>query len=152
MKKNLQRGSTIVELLVATMVMALVVTAIASGMTYSIKNQAEARYREVATTLAQEAVDIFRKERGLLGFGSFQSSLSNGQNYCVPVDAFSLGDMPAQANCPMNIDASGQDFAREVYVTFPDPDVVRVEVTVSWFKSSSEDRTVELVQEFTRWN
>lgn len=152
MKRNSQRGSTIVELLVATMVMALVVTAIASGMTYSIKNQSEARYREIATTLGQEALDIFRKERGLLGFGTFEANLSNNQNYCVPEDAFSLSDIPPATNCPMNIDASGQDFSREAFVTFLPSGAVRVEVTVSWFKSATENRSVELVQEFTQWN
>lgn len=149
--RTAQRGSTIIELLIATMVVALVVTAVAAGMTVSIKNQAEAHYREVATTLGQDALDVFRKERGLLGFANFRGSLINNQRYCVPSNALDLGDLTLGAPCPKNIDVSGQDFAREAHVTFA-PGIVRVVVTVSWFKTNSSDRTVELIQEFTEWN
>jgi Tfp pilus assembly protein PilV len=76
-----QLGQTIVEVLIATAVVGTVLTAVAGALTFSVKNTAQARYRALAASQAQDAVEVFRRERALLGWESFQAEINPGV-YC----------------------------------------------------------------------
>jgi type II secretory pathway pseudopilin PulG len=80
--RHLSPGQTLVEILIATAVVAVVLTAIATSLSFTVKNSAEARYRAVASSLAQEAVEVFRRERSVQGWEAFYAGLPASATYC----------------------------------------------------------------------
>ena len=149
--RQLQQGSSLIEVVVATGVMALVLTAIVAGMTLSLKTSAESEYRSQAVKRGQEAMEVFRRERTLLGWDVFEAGFISGGAYCLqtlpaPKEAFVLGE----CSDDQNLVISGVDFYREAWVDINDldPDNPQLQVTVSvrWASGS-----VELVQVFRRW-
>jgi len=145
-KKYGQKGSTIIELLIALMVVGLVVTAVAAAGTYSIKNTGEARFRQVATTLGQEVIEKSKNEKSRLGFINFINVVGDN-TYCfdtVPADFET--SLPASGTCASDdvVSLAGSDFIREVVFTTSVTEV-NVEVNISWDDSGSP-RTVQLVQ------
>jgi type II secretory pathway pseudopilin PulG len=158
MKKvfNSQKGSSLIEIIVATGVMALVLTSIVAGLTLSLKTNAESEYRSQAVSRAQEAMEIFRRERTLLGWEAFSSSLVGDTEYCFkelpdPFEAFTGGACDSSDT----IVISGQEFIREaevnVDVANPSDPQVRVKIIMSW-TTNENTKDVEIVQIFRKWD
>ncbi len=147
-RQTLHSGQTMIEILIATAVVALVMTALMLGMTLSIKNTSQARYKTIATQLAQQGMEVFRRERAINGFEVFASKLPS-QVYCLNQDLPQNLDEFSGGTC-QEIPSKGITFIREAAVTRPG-DALRVVVTVSW-EDSGVTRQVELVQEFAEWN
>ena len=83
-----QTGSTLIELIIAVMVVGLVITAVANTATHSVKNSGEARYKQVATALGQEAIEFIRGEKNRLGLINLKNNLITA-DYCfssIPSD------------------------------------------------------------------
>ncbi|MDQ3008299.1 MAG: prepilin-type N-terminal cleavage/methylation domain-containing protein [bacterium] len=154
-----QAGQTIVELLIATAVVATVLTAVAAGLTYTVKNAAEARYRQTATLKAQEVIEVFRRERNNLGWESFNESVIDGATYCfndLPSNqaAFLLWlDQPESpgTDCLPGVAESGTEFSRIVQVAVPSANQVTVEVSVNWYDNENQ-RNVVIRQEFQSYS
>lgn len=70
-KKN--EGSSLIELLVAIVLIVSTLTALISGMTYTMRTLAEAEYRSRATDLAGECMDELRKTRIIKGWAVFKN-------------------------------------------------------------------------------
>ncbi|HYD34556.1 MAG TPA: hypothetical protein VD999_00655 [Vitreimonas sp.] len=148
-------GQTIIEVLIAAGVIALVMTAIAAGLTYSVKNSAESKYKALATSYAQEAVEIFRRERALMGWDTFRNVVGSN-TYCLntlPSSTDEFVNLEPGA-CADGIPVAGTQMTREAIVTpFNNGTVVdrvRVEIEVQWF-DGNRPRTVEIAQEFQQW-
>lgn len=158
-----QRGQTLIELLIATLIVGLVVTSVAAGLTYAVKNTAEVRYRESATSLGQDVIEFFRRERASVGWNQFVASLPDDQStYCfqtVPTTLTDIFTSPFPGSCATNEIVtlpSGQmnaDFLREVLVN----DVaggkrVEITVTVKWIRSGTQYSQVVLKQNLLGWD
>ena len=147
-KKDAVRGSTIIELLVAVMIVGLIVVAVASATTYSIKNTGESRYRQVATTLGQQAMEHFRGRKNELGLKNYSDTLTAGAN------CYSNIESPAPGICGTNdvIVMAGTNFKRDVSIVKggtglrANPYYITFTVSVSWVDGSLT-RQVELVQQ-----
>lgn len=155
-----QKGSSLIEVLIATFVVGVVVTAIASGMSYSVRNTAESRYREAATKLAQDVHDSFRRERNRVGWTQLANTLSTvADNYCFMVipDQFSAEQLAAMQGICGDADTTtvtglSVGFLRDVTVNVTGS-VITVNVTVSWQSDENRDpSSVELVQELRDWD
>jgi Tfp pilus assembly protein PilV len=147
-KRNDQSGQSIIEVLVATVVVALVMTAIAAALTSSLRNTTESKFRSYASAHGQEAMEVFVRERNLLGWQQFQEAVVSGQ-FCMntlPADSDSFIAM-AVGTCVDGTAYSGTTFTREATVTVVAPDEIRVEVFVEW-TDNGRDRQVALVQVF----
>lgn len=83
--KITKAGNTVIEILIATVVVGVILTALATSMTASIQNSAEAQYRETATRLAQDAMETFRKDKNVLSWNLFLATPATGI-YCVPAN------------------------------------------------------------------
>lgn len=151
-----QQGSSLIEIIVATGVMALVLTSIVAGLTLSLKTNAESEYRSQAVKRAQEAMEVFRRERTLLGWESFINTFRTNTVYCFkdlpePFGEFTRGACGSDDT----IVISGQEFVREATVTVDETDPnnpqVRVVVTMSW-TTNDNVKDVEIVQVFRRWD
>ena len=154
--KRKQAGSGMIEILIATGVVALVMTAVISGFVLSVKSTTSGRDRVLAATRAQEAMEIFRREKVLLGWAQFEDSIredfageSVNEKYCLdflPADSIEFQAMLAgfcseQELIPETI------FTREASVEIID-DGIRVEIIVDWLDNN---KPVSLVQEFKQY-
>lgn len=149
MKKRNNAGQTIIEIIIATAVVAIVMTALMMGLTYSIKNSSQARYKSLANQLAEEGMEFFRQQRALIGWEEFNATLA-ANDYCVEEDVpETLSGLSTASECE-GITSVGTSFERRALVTKPG-DKVRVELTVSWV-DGVDTRQVELTQEFGDWN
>lgn len=66
------KGSSTVEVLVGAVLIATVVTALLSLMTANLKNSSEAVYREVATRVAQDGIELMRGQIALTSWNDFK--------------------------------------------------------------------------------
>lgn len=146
-----ESGQTIIEVLIATLVVGMVLTAVAATLTVSVKNTAQSRYQEVGRARAQSGLEVFRRERNNLGWQEFVNVLSNG-TYCLnalPADSTEFEAMSTGA-CPSGVAVIGTDFVREATVEILSADDVRVEVSVMW-QDGALDKEVKLTQIFQRY-
>lgn len=155
-----QVGSTLIELLISIMIVALVVTSVAVATTYSIKNSGEAKYRELATIYGQDVIELFRAEKNRLGFYGLKNAVPAG-DYC-------FDELPDNLEGTLNTGACDSVeigpnagvsslYDRDVVVIYPDANTIRLEVEVSWTsraesKTSDGVSSVTLVQEFKEVN
>lgn len=150
---NNQRGSTLIEVLVAILLMAIVLTGLSTALSYTLKNSAQADYRQLATRHAQDVIEILRKERDSLGsWATFRSTLpSTGQVRCVPGTADQISEFTASTTCMttnnVTVAESPVGFRRRVTIDQNTATLVQVTVTVEWVEGSAT-RDVDLVQQF----
>ncbi|PIR59313.1 MAG: hypothetical protein COU69_00940 [Candidatus Pacebacteria bacterium CG10_big_fil_rev_8_21_14_0_10_56_10] len=148
-------GQGLVELVIAIAIVGLVMTALASGLTYSVKISAESKLVSIATERAQQAVEMFRRERNTLGWSAFHAALPTA-NYCLPTlpanstefEAMSAG--PCGAGDTMPDSPPGASFTRLASVWRQDDggfEEIRLRVRVSW-QEGARTRQVEVWQEF----
>ena len=155
--KRRRRGSSLIEIIIATAVVGGILTAVATALTFSIKSTAEANYRSVATTKAQEAMEIFRRERTLLGWNDFYDAVNGDTYYCFNTlpDAGTLASV-AEGRCntsyTLQVAGVGTNFKRDIVVS-TGSDLVTVTVTVSWKNPNNlaRDHKVEISQDIRRW-
>lgn len=148
-KYKRQSGQTIIEVLIATLVVGLVLTAIANVLTSSIRNTSESSNRSYATSYGQQALEVFRRERALLGWDQFQQLLVAG-TFCLeelPADTDAFGSMPQGTCSGAGTVLPGGQFRREALVTIVSPTEVRVEIEVTWYDGPNE-KNISMVQEF----
>ena len=139
-----QRGNTLIELLLATVIVGVMLTGVAISLTYSIQREALSRYREGATDLAAEISEYFLLRRAQQNWRGFYDNLSNS-SYCYnPVNPPSI---TAGASCA-GISRLGMDFDSEITITKTGgPEKISALITITW-NVDGEDRTYELVQEY----
>lgn len=147
MKDTEQVGSSLVEVILITMVVATVLTAIAASVSMSAKNTSENKKRSMATSFAQETLEMFHRERYTLGWGSFQSALSSG-TYCfntLPADSASF-IVISLGPCDEGSVIVDTTYKREAILTIS-ADKIKVESMVTWIDDDQE-RQVEAEQTF----
>lgn len=147
-------GSTIIELLIAVMVVGLIITAVANAVTYSIKHTAESRYRQAGAILGQQVIEYIRSEKNRMGLLNLKNTLVSG-TYCFSLLPDTLDTTPTQGACGPNntVSMAGTNFYRnvEVVTATSAPYKILVTVTTSW-TDGNQTRSVELVQEFEDTN
>ena len=155
-KTSKQRGQTIVEVLIATGVVALVMTAVAAGLTLSVKNSSQSKYRALATKMGQETTELFRRERDRLGWESFYEILqADGAltTYCIgetlPSNTQGFIDLPT-GSCSDGFTVANTEYRREAEVQLVNPDLVRIMVDVVWFDGNNQ-RSTMITHELQNW-
>lgn len=150
-KNKKQKGSSMIEILIATGVVGLVMTAVASGLVLSVKNSAISKYKVLSATRAQEAMEVFRREKVLLGWAQFYESLS-ANTYCVNTLASDSAQFKAMETgaCSDGDFIAGTSFTREALVNITSPDEIRVEIVVDWLDGDIQ-RNSNLIQEFKQY-
>lgn len=145
-----KQGSTLIELLIATMIVGTIVTAVAIGVSSSVKNNSEARYREIATVLAQGGMEVLRTERGNLGWATFHNDITEGDGLCMPAGIDEISDLSSSPDDCIITEAN-MDFNRSVDIT-KDSGIltqdVTAEITVSWERKSGLTSEVKVTQIF----
>ena len=153
------RGSGMIEILIATGVVGIVMTAVVSGFVLSVKSTTVGKNKVLASTRAQEAMEVFRREKVLLGWAQFRDSMKedsvNGSAYCLdalPSDSETFRAMQAGA-CGEDVLVTDTIFSRQASVYFfPDADnidKIRVEIVVDWAENNIP---INLIQEFKQYD
>lgn len=145
-------GQSIIEVLIATLVVGLVLTAIASGLTLSLKTTSDTQLRELAGNFAQEGIETIRRERTVLGWTAFTDSLSQG-TFCLnelPENSEAFANLP-EGECSQGTSIAGHTLTRWVEVVQSNQDTVEIEVHVQW-ESGDTSNTVSYSQVFRNSN
>lgn len=150
---NKRQGSTILEVLIATLVVGTVLTAVAASLTNSIKNSSEAEYRKIATRLAQEGLEIVRKEKYIKTWTSFKNDTSHipaidSAWQCMDTEslAYTLPKVNITTCPPITLSNPPTSFYRGIQLSILG-EGVKVRVRVGW-KDGSNTRDVVLEQTF----
>lgn len=144
--KEQTAGQSLIEVLIITVLVASILTAIAGIVTASLQSTAENKRKSTASNFAQEGVELFRKNRQELGWETFQSSVDSG-TYCLdslPANEEEFVALSPSA-CAEGQTVGGTIYTREAEV-ISDSDEVAVEVGVRW--DVGEYQEVTISQEF----
>lgn len=160
-KKKAMSGQTMIEMVVATGMVALVLVAIVSGIALSIRNSRFSKNKALATRYAHEAVEKFRNYRDEVGWEPFIDEVLGGStelDFCLPT-------MPASAVEVTNFTGAcvsekitntlgNTEFVRGAHVTVQSQsnpnDTVEMTVTVTWVEGS-KIHSSELVSRLNSW-
>ncbi|PIY78952.1 MAG: hypothetical protein COY81_05220 [Candidatus Pacebacteria bacterium CG_4_10_14_0_8_um_filter_43_12] len=144
--QRLNSGSTLIEVLVAIVVVGLVVTGVMLSISFSIKNSAEAQYRETASQLAQDGMEIIKLRREVDPWSSF-SGRSTG-DYCLSSETNpALGSAVADGSNCSAVTKLNKPFTRYVEIAST-PTIVTAAVVVEWSSDSNTAQHVRITQTF----
>jgi len=143
------KGSTLIELLIATMVVGLMLTAIAISLTYSIQREAMSRYKDAATSLAIEITEYLMVRRAQLGWNGFtNSSIGYGSSgtYCFTATTSPTLVLSGGYGCSP-VTRMGMTFVPEVAITTT-PAKMSALITISWDGGGATANTYQLTQDY----
>jgi Tfp pilus assembly protein PilV len=147
-KREGQSGQSIIEVLISTSVIAMVMVAIAGGIVLSLKNTSDSKFRGLATSRGQEAIEVYRRERAILGWDSFHDAITTG-TVCLNTLPTNSTEFLALAvgECAQGTAVAGTTLTREAVVSVPAADEVKVEIVVTWVDGQTT-REVRQIQAF----
>ena len=138
MKKKREAGQSLIEVMVAILVIVLVVLGLVSVTTVAMRNASFSRNQTLATKYAQEGIERVRIYRGEVDWSDFTNACDSGIAGLVGIDDLT----------------SSTVFERTV-TCIPDPTdadeyTMDVEVSVSW-QSAKGTHQSQLSTKLTRW-
>lgn len=146
-RKHSESGQILLELVIALGVVAVVITALVSAVTASLRYSQATRFRSRAVKFAQEGVELTRKIRDEQPWSTFFAYTTGDGRWCLDSSGVWTDD-DGNGTCPI---ASGDNFWRSVHFSWDDTnDIMVVTVRVSW-GDRGVPSTVELVTHFTEW-
>lgn len=133
-----QSGSTLIEILVAMVLVATILTALASMMTMSMKVSESNEMEQLAQLKGQEALEYLRKERLVRGWGTFYSSLADNTNYCLSVLPANITEMSTLIGaCPEPVEVLNHfAYTTLATISLPDPETVTIQINVYRYSTS----------------
>jgi len=140
------RGQTLVELIIAVGVVGIVVMALISAVTASLRFSETSRFRSKGVKYAQEGIELARALRDSSPWTDFLAYSGAGSaSWCLNGSGVWSADS-GSGECPIE---AGSTFWRKVDFTWNDP-LMTVAVTVNWGQRNSIS-TVNLETNFTQW-
>lgn len=132
-----QTGSTLIEILVAMVLVATILTALAAMMSMSMKVSEANEMEQLAQLKAQEALEYLRKERLVRGWGTFYSSLA-AEDYCLSTLPANITEMSTLVgDCPEPVEVLNHfAYTTSATITLPDPETVNILINVYRYNSS----------------
>ncbi|MBW7955914.1 hypothetical protein H3C66_04235 [Patescibacteria group bacterium] len=141
-KKRKRLGQTIVEVIIATGVVGLVMTAVVAVVTVSVRNASRAKAKALGTKYTQEGIEYFRAQKNLMGWESFVGAIQEGGStptYCLATLPYTqngglenLPNRPCQASEFVDSNDLYQRSANVTLGVLGGQDAVTVTVTTTW--------------------
>lgn len=150
---NKQTASTLIEVLVAVSIIALVMTAISAMMAMSIKLAESNEKKQLALQKAEEALEFFRKERSISSWSGFSTPLTDGAVYCINVLPESVASISAQLGACAEgnfMEAAKYSFQRQAAISFNDINNVKITVDMNW-QDGEKAKDLSLDQNFENY-
>jgi prepilin-type N-terminal cleavage/methylation domain-containing protein len=145
-------GFSLIEIIIATAVLASVLVGLAGLLTYTSRSSTQAKNRVIAGELVQEGADFFRQERNILGWQGLSLVVTDGASYClsdtsqfsVSVEDNIFTDLGDEASCTAyDIDVSSDvDFKRVARIIEMTADSITVEIEVFWLADGVNEAQV----------
>lgn len=137
---KLNKGQSVIELLVVVGAMSLLMVALLSLVVLSIRNSRLSKDRTQAVTLAQEGIELMRAYRDYSWSGIWKKAPDEGdesyrleKNWTVETD---LVETDCDESTPMSEDEIDNNFSRCVVISKSEDEseenIIIVEVRVSW--------------------
>ncbi len=139
--------------MISILIIGTILTALATSMTYSIKNTSEAQYRDTATALASEPIEVLRHQRATTNWQTFHAALSaKAGSKCITSATFSSASdltntLPLGTCTPASVGTPPIDFQRKVTIVANANDITVTSV-VSWSRNGTITSDVTLEQTF----
>jgi prepilin-type N-terminal cleavage/methylation domain-containing protein len=127
------KGFSLIEIVMVIAIVAIVLTGVMLGLSYSTKSTADSKFRSTATAEAQKTIEFLTKQRYVRGWESFASIMDAG-TYClneISDDNF----LPAanESGCGSSTyTVSNLVFSRIIIVSWPETDEANVIVRMTW--------------------
>ena len=162
-KSKLDSGFAIIELLVATGVVTMVMVAVVSGVSMSIKNSRYSKEKAQSARLSQDVVEWLRGRRDVMGWLNFYNTINGDKPspglpdteivYCLDVlpteyTAFDGLDVTTDINSCTEFE--DENFRRVAIITTPDDETMNIVVRVFW-NDGSGDRSTQIETSLTQW-
>lgn len=141
----IRRGTTILEVIIATAMISMAVISALALATRSQSQNTYARKSAEAGKYASQAADWLRGERDNLGYTAV-ASISG--TYCLASLPASFSQLPSAGDCGPS-DLINNVFKRSMFLDNLNPDKVIVTINVSWEEVTTRISTVTL--ELTQW-
>ncbi len=151
--RRLQTGSTLIEILVAVTIIALVLTAVSAMIFMSIKLADSNEKQQLALQKAEEALEFFRKERAIWSWTAFSTPLVDLSTYCMSSLPESVASISAQlGECGDEdvLEAARYSFKRQATVTFESANRLNVEIEMLW-TDGTKAKNLVLDQQFENY-
>jgi prepilin-type N-terminal cleavage/methylation domain-containing protein len=161
-KKNDQRGFSLIEILIVTVITTGVFTVIYSFYASTIKQEVESRYEMIASNLAQEGVEIIRniRDENIMEGAAINEGINS---LCYPYFDATTGATACVATPEISIvgeryvnssSGEGTPFTRTCKTNYnPTLETLEVECIVEWksFVNSSLTRNSKAKVFLTNW-
>jgi len=141
-----QAGFSMIEVLMALVVVGLVLTAVASMITNSMETRADARYRQVANEIAKDFIEKCRREQATMKWTDFVSGVYPGSE-CKNVTSGEVNKL-SEVGMIYTLDANTTASAGT-------PEVFNVDAVVTWSSGrngGTEEEKLIVQQAFTNRN
>ena len=138
---KLLRGTSIIEVVVATAMISVAVIAALSLMNRSQSQNIYARDLSEATRYNTQAADWIRTQRDTLGFATIYSQAEG--EYCLNTLPWVAGSCASGTTIP------GTKYQRKITLTKPTADTIKFVITVSWTDRALREAKVEM--ELNKW-
>ncbi len=154
-----QSGFSLVEILVAAVILGTVLTGLMTILSYSIKSNNQAQIRTVARDRTQDGIDFIRSQKEVLRYAGMRQILEgmaagdSSIDFCLESDDTNASstdinnhifdDLSEPPSCSTIEANTGTEMTRVVTFDLSVPDEIGVEVSVSW--PNSADETVRVV-------
>lgn len=148
---KMERGFSMIELIVAVGVVVMVLVTITGGVSVAVRNSRFSKEKSLSVRYAQEAIEWLRKNREVVGWNAFRQIVkadnNNPVSYCITdtdggVEDFQ--DLDNVSECGVNQQIDGTIFKRLVTIELISEGCVgcenkmELEVVVSWNDGSQE--------------
>ena len=156
---NLEQGQSLFELVVAIAISALIIIALVSLATLSIRNSTYSKNKALAANYAQEATEWLRGQRDNNTDVFFKDALNNtntsGSGYCLSNSPISFGSLVIGISTPGYCAKLSENtiFTRYVILTTTTQSgktVVEADVVVSW-SDAQGFHEITSATNFTDW-
>ncbi len=142
------RGMSLLEVIMALAVLAIVLTAIVSLTSKSITTSTLSKNKTLANRYASEAIEYFRKEKEFIGWSNFKNAITTGGGKWCMVDlTLSINSECDPANSSHFI--SSTIFQRTAYASVTGKSV-DIGIKVKWTdeKGTHESYTVSAISDW----
>lgn len=93
-RRRSRAGQTLVEVIIATSVVGLVMTAVVAVVTISLRNVSRAKAKALGTKYTQEGVEYFRTQKNVMGWETFYQTIQEGGS----LPTYCMADLPYSQN------------------------------------------------------
>jgi len=142
---KLRRGASLLEVIIATGIVALVMTSTVALMPVSLKTTSLSRNKSNGTKYTQEGIEYFRTQRNILGWETFLEILQSGGNsstFCMATLPYggvgglqNLPNRPCQTQEYVDEEDRFKRAAEVIITTAGEQTNIHIEVSTTWFES-----------------